>query len=381
MADSRPDIPQPMRRQVFVEAGHRCSIPTCRAHPLEIAHIVPWAKVKKHEPQNLIALCPTCHTRYDRGEIDRQSMLIYKRQNQLLVQNQAELNLARSSSNEQLATPLPEPDPNSIGMPAALLESALSKRTVELGDYELVWPPHLFVEEVVRIIGGSQRVRSGDEALVLLLREAFRDDNVAEDFSGLGASRVLGDDKSWSITANAFIREIVMRVQEIPMQSSPRPYWGQSRGGVQSSGEPDMAKARNRFAALVSDLSQRGYLSQAFPEPCVDDHGEDFNADPNSEIERRIGMRNAWPLDPNSWNEDTFFAIMEVFHDLVSRPRKAFYHSYNSCGMHYSSFATEIGRKLYRWRLNRILEEARIPYRLGDSGEAKGRLVSARVAQ
>jgi hypothetical protein len=27
---------------------------------------------------NLIALCPTCHTRYDNGEIDRKSMQIYK---------------------------------------------------------------------------------------------------------------------------------------------------------------------------------------------------------------------------------------------------------------------------------------------------------------
>src|SRR5262249_12914391 len=27
---------------------------------------------------NLIALCPTCHTRYDKGEIDRKSMQTYK---------------------------------------------------------------------------------------------------------------------------------------------------------------------------------------------------------------------------------------------------------------------------------------------------------------
>lgn len=63
---------------MLVEAGHRCAIPTCLASPVVIAHIVPWAKVREHAFPNLIALCPTCHARYDRGEIDRQSMLQYK---------------------------------------------------------------------------------------------------------------------------------------------------------------------------------------------------------------------------------------------------------------------------------------------------------------
>lgn len=74
----RPDIPENIRREVLVEAGHRCAIPTCRHSTTEIAHIVPWSKVKEHIFGNLIALCPNCHTRYDKGEIDRKSMLQYK---------------------------------------------------------------------------------------------------------------------------------------------------------------------------------------------------------------------------------------------------------------------------------------------------------------
>lgn len=74
----RPPIPRELRRRVLIEAGHRCAIPTCRTTTTEIAHIVPWATCKKHEFENLIALCPTCHTRYDGGEIDRKSMRIYK---------------------------------------------------------------------------------------------------------------------------------------------------------------------------------------------------------------------------------------------------------------------------------------------------------------
>jgi HNH endonuclease len=62
-----------------VEAGHRCAIPACKADPVELAHITPWAQVHKHTFDNMIALCPTCHARFDKGRIDRLAMLEYKR--------------------------------------------------------------------------------------------------------------------------------------------------------------------------------------------------------------------------------------------------------------------------------------------------------------
>lgn len=74
----RPTLPIALERAVKTESGYRCAIPTCRQTPIEIAHIVPWVEVKEHAFENLIALCPTCHTRYDRGEIDRQAIRQYK---------------------------------------------------------------------------------------------------------------------------------------------------------------------------------------------------------------------------------------------------------------------------------------------------------------
>jgi hypothetical protein len=76
---TRDSIPAEIKRAVLVEAGHRCAIPTCRATTTEIAHIVPWAETKEHSFDNLIALCPNCHTRYDqKKEIDRKAMQMYK---------------------------------------------------------------------------------------------------------------------------------------------------------------------------------------------------------------------------------------------------------------------------------------------------------------
>jgi hypothetical protein len=63
---------------VLVEAGHRCAIPTCRHIEVDVHHITPWEKCKKHEYENLIALCPNCHRRADKGEIDRKSLKMYK---------------------------------------------------------------------------------------------------------------------------------------------------------------------------------------------------------------------------------------------------------------------------------------------------------------
>ncbi|MFZ6755450.1 HNH endonuclease [Undibacterium sp. Dicai25W] len=76
---TRDSLPAALKRAILVEAGHRCAIPTCRTTTTEIAHIVPWAEVHEHKFENLIALCPNCHTRFDqKGEIDRKSMRMYK---------------------------------------------------------------------------------------------------------------------------------------------------------------------------------------------------------------------------------------------------------------------------------------------------------------
>jgi HNH endonuclease len=78
MDDARPPMPAELRRRILVEAGHRCAIPTCRYIEVDVHHIIPWATCRTHEYDNLIALCPNCHRRADRDEIDRKSLRLYK---------------------------------------------------------------------------------------------------------------------------------------------------------------------------------------------------------------------------------------------------------------------------------------------------------------
>ncbi len=76
--EQRPSIPAELRRQILIEAGHRCAIPTCRNIVCDIHHIIPWEKCKEHNYENLIALCLICHRRADNEEIDRKSLRTYK---------------------------------------------------------------------------------------------------------------------------------------------------------------------------------------------------------------------------------------------------------------------------------------------------------------
>ncbi|MEX1908628.1 HNH endonuclease [Janibacter sp. Y6] len=71
MAAGRPGIPASMKRDVLIESGYRCAMPQCGAHVVDIEHIEDWAKVKKHEFHNLIALCPNCHRLVTKGDIPK----------------------------------------------------------------------------------------------------------------------------------------------------------------------------------------------------------------------------------------------------------------------------------------------------------------------
>ncbi len=77
--NNRPSIPIKIKRRILIEAGYRCAIPTCRWPITENAHIISWAESKDHSYENLIALCPNCHTLYDSGKIERAAIIAYKK--------------------------------------------------------------------------------------------------------------------------------------------------------------------------------------------------------------------------------------------------------------------------------------------------------------
>jgi hypothetical protein len=241
---------------------------------------------------------------------------------------------------------------------------------LDLTDYELVWPPELFAAEAKRILG---RPGLGQQAIDLLLREAFRDDNAAADVSSLISASAFGSDRA-PRSLSDIMTELIGSAHHIRRSSAPRPYWPERHGQKIPGTYLDARGARRGFADLIRELEGQGYLDQAFPRPCVDDHDEP-EVDRSAELEKRLGNPGLWPLAPDEWDDGTFYGLIEVYHDLVSRPRIRIDHDFSQCGWHYSHFATTTGREVYRWKANDLLQAAGISYRLADRGEDLGRLV------
>jgi hypothetical protein len=50
---NRPSIPIAIERDVKIESGHRCAIPTCKLFPIQLAHIEPYSKCQVPIPLNI----------------------------------------------------------------------------------------------------------------------------------------------------------------------------------------------------------------------------------------------------------------------------------------------------------------------------------------
>jgi hypothetical protein len=65
--------------RVLHEAGFKCANPTCRTIlTFEIHHLDPLGDGGTDEPDNLIALCPNCHTLHHAGVIPEASLRAWK---------------------------------------------------------------------------------------------------------------------------------------------------------------------------------------------------------------------------------------------------------------------------------------------------------------
>lgn len=244
-------------------------------------------------------------------------------------------------------------------------------------DFELVWPREVFVREA-RVLLQHRGTSGWKDRVEWLLADAFAGTHAADGFR-TGTWEDPG--ATWwdgaPLAGNrAFLQGLVDHAGELRHAAERAPYWSQRR-----SGDPrapmSVEATRARFVDLVEDLATRGYLAREFPEVCVDDYSPQV-VDPARVLEELLGVAGLWPLRQSqpTWSEEVFFDLIEVFHDLVARPRQRSWHDYSHCGWHYSEFAVEPARVLYRRRVNRLLGRSALPYRLAEGGEDVGRLVA-----
>jgi hypothetical protein len=61
MAEHRPAIKRGIRKRLLREAGGKCANPGCMNVRAQIHHIMEWYIYGTHDPNHMIAVCPTCH--------------------------------------------------------------------------------------------------------------------------------------------------------------------------------------------------------------------------------------------------------------------------------------------------------------------------------
>jgi len=78
LAESRT-IPPKMKERLIKEAGYKCANPGCPVTSrFEIHHINEWAVYQTHDEEHMIALCPTCHSNVNYGQLKITDQKLYE---------------------------------------------------------------------------------------------------------------------------------------------------------------------------------------------------------------------------------------------------------------------------------------------------------------
>ena len=146
------------------------------------------------------------------------------------------------------------------------------------------------------------------------------------------------------------------------------------RTGRNPARELDLPLARRLFGSTFSELQRAGYFQESLGDYCVDypnllpgSVGQDIEAF----FVRKLRKDSLWPIRDNfeSYSEDDLFDVVELLHDLVSKPLEGNHHRFGECGWHYTIFDKDEGRAYYRSQINELLEDYGEGFELSDEGE------------
>lgn len=161
----------------------------------------------------------------------------------------------------------------------------------------------------------------------------------------------------------------------LPQVGKVRPYWSLRQAGAKGLDDTSIEATAVLTAQAIHQMLRADYFAQDLGYGCVDDAYSDVDAAIEDQLERRLGKRDLWRRGADQWSRDDLFDVIEVFHDLASRPTRRYFHSYAGCGWHPTAFSRRSGQAIYRRSINAVLQESVINLRLADDGEDIGRLV------
>jgi hypothetical protein len=127
------------------------------------------------------------------------------------------------------------------------------------------------------------------------------------------------------------------------------------------------------FRRSYIQLEVDGYFTEALGYICVDvsNRIEGEIKDIDLEILLAVRKRDLWPIEKHvaSYTEDDLFDMIEFLYQTVSKPIDGTMHSWNDCGMHWTTFNKVEGQNEFRERVNRVLSLYEKRFELSASGE------------
>lgn len=244
----------------------------------------------------------------------------------------------------------------------------------------LRWPRELFQQRLAELIDADNLDTQGwIEQVELVLDDAFDSDHPLEAFRSKGAS--IEDVPAWlsgtgttGMSLRPYLTDLVETAGSFPYEIRRRPYRSQRVRPQHQDTTVSLPATVARFIQVVTDLDGRGYFEHSFQKDCVDDPR---SLDPSVLIEEEIGAPDLWPLsvDRLVGDFDEFLDLIEVLGEFVAAPQARSLHPFGNCGWHHRDFNVRMGRDLYFWVINRLLDRSPIDLRLATSGEDRGRLV------
>lgn len=156
------------------------------------------------------------------------------------------------------------------------------------------------------------------------------------------------------------------------LQIRRRPLWSERQGRGPKSEPLGLDRLKRLCFDDIDALWARDYFQQAFGYYCVDrDEVAGEVANPHAHFYRLTGRDGVWPYGEygHEYDLDTLIEVVEALHDLVSKPLRGNFHSFNDCGWHYEVFDPEAGRLEFREQLNETLRLAVPSLQLTTEGE------------
>jgi len=125
---------------------------------------------------------------------------------------------------------------------------------------------------------------------------------------------------------------------------------------------------KHLFSQIFMELVERGYFTKSMGYSRIGKYHQKtfypgyWGRNYKSFILTHLKREDIWPFDKwiERWDENTFFTVVEFFHDHVSKTRDFLLFWLSN---------REKGQSEYRKRMNIILAEYRDGYRLNDDGE------------